>query len=524
MKKLMLMLLLCSGSAFAQTGGLIYNDSIVHEIRITTPLTDWIGTLDYDYDQNALDPVANPEIYRSCDVTFDGLPIYNCGFREKGNASNYFTFAGKKKPFKIAFDAFTDQTFDGIKKFNLSNFTNDPSLLHDATCFKLMRDAGIIASRTAYTKLFVNNEYIGLYLIIENVDKTFLKFHYGGANNDGNLYKTDRGVSVFFDWLGEDKAAYKEKGLKLTTNDTVDDWGKLIAFIYFLNNNYDADFKTQLEARFDVHNYLKILAVEKLCRSWDSYWGGGNNFFVYEHPDGMIRWIPWDMNETFQDIKVMSGTSLCDGYLVPANKFDVRPLLKRIFEIPEFKNEYLDNCCSLVQGNFTTGHLGPYLVRMHGLAERPYYDDVYKYNTYGAFSRSLSDDNEDLVTISGSAEALRFEYPGIFPFIQSQREWAVKQMNAWDHNCDIEDNSVYDLFIYPNPAFDHVNISNDQGGFEYAQFRLYDFTGKLYRQTDYDVMSGPSYDLQLAGIPSGIYFLMKHSADGKIGRAKLVIP
>jgi spore coat protein CotH len=523
MKKLIFIWICLGGSAFAQTGNFVYNDSIVHEVRITTTLSDWIGTLDYDYDQNVTDPAAYPEIYRSCDVTFDGSPVYNCGFREKGNASNYFTSSGKKKPFKIAFDAFTNQTFDGLKKFNLSNFTNDPSLLHDAVCFKLMRDAGLVAPRTSYTKLYVNNEYIGLYLIIENVDKTFLKFQYGGANNDGNLYKTDRGVSVYLNWLGPDKASYKEQGLKLNTNDTIDDWSILIHFIDFLNNNYDVDFKSKLEARFDVHAYLKILAIEKMTRSWDSYWGGGNNFYIYEHPDGKIRWIPWDMNETFQDIKVMSGTSLCDGYLVPANKFDERPLLKRIFEIPEYKTEYLDYCCNLIQSNFTTEHLGPYVVRMHELADEPYRNDVYKYNSYNEFTHSLTDYNEDEVTISASAFVLRFNYPGIFPFIQSQREWAVKQMNGWDHNCDIEDNSVYELFIYPNPCTDHVNISNDQSGFEYAQFRIYDFMGNLYRQTGYEIMSGPGYDLQLAGIPSGIYFLMKHSADGRIGRAKLII-
>jgi spore coat protein CotH len=507
----------------AQTGNLVFNDTILHTVAIETDYPNWFDSLENDYQLNVADPLNHPQVYFKCNVTYDGIAMTNCGFREKGNASNSFTSFGKKKPFKISFDEFSNQTLDGLKKINLNNFTNDPSLLHDAVSFKIFRDDGIVASRTAYTKVYVNGEYIGVYLAIENIDKTFLKFQFSSSQNDGNLYKTDRGAAVYLNWLGEDKQAYKDQKLQLTTNDTVDDWSKLIAFIYFINNDHSPDFKQQLESKFDVHNYLKILAVEKCIRSWDSYWGGGNNFFLYEHPDGKIRWIPWDMNETYQDIKIVSGTSGLDGYLVPANKFDSRPLLERIFEIPEWKNEYLDDVCELINSKFTVDNLGNFILDKHNLIDAAYYNDPYKYNTYSAFQRSMTETNEDDVTISQSAYVLRFSYPGIFPFIQSQREWAVKQMKGWDYDCTISDNSIYDLFVYPNPAGNYVNISNEAATFDYAKFRLYDFTGRLVLNTDYDLMPGSFYTLHLDNIPGGIYLLLKYSADGRIGRAKLII-
>jgi hypothetical protein len=52
---------------------------------------------------------------------------------------------------------------------------------------------------------------------------------------------------------------------------------------------------------------------------------------------------------------------------------------------------------------------------------------------------------------------------------------------------------------------------------------LYDFTGKLCLETEFDVMSGPSENLQLTGIPPGIYLLLKRSGDNRIGRAKIII-
>jgi spore coat protein CotH len=517
-----LLLFLCFGG-YAQSGDQVFNDTIVHTLYIETGMPDWFEVLEYDYDQNSQHPDTYPQIYRSCNVTWDGIVLNNCGFREKGNASNIFTSFGKKKPLKISFDEFTNQDLDGLKKINLNNFTNDPSLVHDVIANKLFRDAGLMASRTAFTKVWIDGEFIGLYLVIENVDKTFLKLHLGGAYNDGNLYKTDRGASVFLNWLGSTPEGYKEQGLKLTTNESTDDWSKLISFIDLLNNNNSPDFKQLMENSFDVHSYLKILAIEKCIRSWDSYWGGGNNFYLYEHPDGKIRWIPWDMNESFQDVKTWSVTPLLDGYLVPTTKFAERPLLRRIFEVEEWKNEYLNEVCYLINSNFTIEHLGKYVLDRHNLMDSAYRVDPYKYNSYEAFRNSLTEENQDEVSLAESAYVLRINYPGIFPFIQSQREWAVDQMKGWDFDCSIEDNSMYNLFIYPNPASIYVNIQSENFAFDYARFRIFDFTGKECRNTGYVMVEGSYYTLSLEGLSSGIYLLMKESANGRIGRAKLIV-
>jgi hypothetical protein len=512
-------------SASSQTGDMVFNDTVLHNLYIETDLPNWFDTLEMDFDNNIANPSLYPERYHKCNITWDGITLNECGFREKGNASNTLTNFGRKKPLKISFDEFADQEFDGLKKLNLNNFTNDPSLLHDVICFKLFRDAGLMASRTSFTKVWVNNEYIGLYLAIENVDKTFLKFKFNSSENDGNLYKTDRGAGVSLAWLGPESTGYKDQGLKLTTNETADDWTKLISFIDLINNDHSSDFRQKFENAFDIHSYLKILAIEKCVRSWDSYWGGGNNYFLYEHPDGKIRWIPWDMNETFQDIKIISGaTSILDGYLVPANKFDERPLLKRIFEIEEYRNEYLNYVCELIQGNYTLGHLGEYILDRHNLIDDAYKSDPNRYNTYHSFENSLTDYNQDAVSLTHSGYVLRINYPGIYPFIQSQREWAVEQMEGWSYDCNIENNTIYNLYIYPNPTSNYVNILNDSSNsFEYAQFRLYDFTGKLYRTTEYELIPGDYYTLGLDNIPAGIYLLLKSSADGRLGRARVII-
>ncbi len=527
MKKVILYILFFSLSAtkmHSQVGNIVFNDTIIHELYIKTDLPDWFNTLEKEFANNISNPDLYPEIYHNCDVVFDGLVANNCGFREKGNASNTLSNFGRKNPLKISFDEFnSNQTLDGLKKLNLNVFINDPSLMHDVACNKLMRDVGLDACRTSYTKLWVNGEYIGLHLIIEEVDKTFLKSKYGGANNDGNLYKTNRGASVSLDWLGDDKQKYKDKGLKLTTNSSVDDWTGFINFVDFLNNYTGDDFRQKLESKFDIHQYLKALAVEKCVRSWDSYWGGGNNYYLYEHPDGKYRWIPWDMNETFQDIKVLSGTTALMGYLIPTPQIDKRPLLKKIFQFDDYKNEYLNYACDLIQTNFNLNNLGPYLLKRHNLIDATYASDPNALNSYGSFATSLTEEMQDEVSLTKSSFVIRIRYPGIFPFIEMQRKWVVEQLKAWDRSCDIKNTGLYNLNVFPNPAHDYINIANDDSDFEFAQFKLYNSTGKLCMQSDFTVTAGSSTKLQLVGVPQGFYILIKQSGDGRIGRAKVVI-
>ncbi len=171
---------------------------------------------------------------------------------------------------------------------------------------------------------------------------------------------------------------------------------------------------------------------------------------------------------------------------------------------------------------YTLNHLGQYILDRHNLVDQAYQEDPYRYNSYESFKNSLTEYNQDEVSITHSGYVLRLNYPGIYPFIQSQREWAVEQINAWDMECNIEDHSVYDLFVYPNPASDYIQVDNLGSGFEYAQFLLYDFTGRLCRKTSFNIMEGDSYRFSLEGIPGGIYVLLKNSADGKLGRARLL--
>jgi len=71
---------------------------------------------------------------------------------------------------------------------HLKSMYNDPSQMREALAWRLFGRAGIPAARHTYAKLAFDATYYGLFSVIEQVDKRFLKDRFG-ANHRGNLYK-----------------------------------------------------------------------------------------------------------------------------------------------------------------------------------------------------------------------------------------------------------------------------------------------------------------------------------------------
>ncbi len=103
---------------------------------------------------------------------------------------------------KIDFNFFNfAQTFRGFKKLNLNNGFSDPTLIRETIAYELFEQMDIPTPRTAFADVWVNDTHLGLYTMVEQVDKTFLRRHF--ANPDGNLYKPEERPAAL-DWTKDD--------------------------------------------------------------------------------------------------------------------------------------------------------------------------------------------------------------------------------------------------------------------------------------------------------------------------------
>jgi CotH kinase protein/Secretion system C-terminal sorting domain len=519
-KNLWLFLLLFSNIIQARQGHNVFNDTVLHRIELQLALPNWFDTLMTDYrisQQN-----DSLEQYRRATLTFDGETLYNVGFRMKGNFS-YSAILGKKKPFKIKIDEFVDQRLDGVERFDLKNFVNDPSLLHDALSYYQFRINGLVAPRTAYAELYVNGEYWGLYLVVETIDKNFLRLNYGGGiNNDGNLYKAERGaLDASLRYLGDEAADYEAKGLRLLTNESTSDWSRLLYLIDLINNQAIDSIAPALDSIFAVDDFITLIAIEKLLKAWDNYSGAGVNYYIYEHPDGKIRWLPWDYNETFQTLKRLEFTEWFDGYLIPSEKRQKNhPLLYAILQQPQWRERYLNRVCEVLNYSFNVETIAPLAHRWRALIDDAYRRDPHKINTYHDFRMSLTETNEDALVYG--QYALRFKYPGIFEFVRTQREWARDQYEGLGVGCALPAVPPdYSLHIYPNPARNTLNIDPATDSVQVSDLSIFNVWGqRVYHES---ARYRPELTtLDLGYLPAGLYWIQQRAAGGNIGWAKLL--
>jgi len=267
-------------------GNSLFTQDSVHEIRLNFTTQNIFPILAQNYDQNY------PDVpYEIATATIDGNLVDSIGVRLKG-FSSYFT-SSDKKSIKLDFNEFVPgKRYDGLRKLNLNNGEGDPAMQRDVISYDLMRRAGVPAPRTGYARVFLNDEYWGLYVMVEQVDKEFLNDNFG--TRDGNLFKNMQFSDLI--WEGQNAAPYQNT-FDLKTGDETVAWDNLIELIRQINNSPDNEFKEEIEQVFDVDRYLKVLMVDVALNNWDSYIEHGRNFYMYENPNSeKFQWIPWDYN------------------------------------------------------------------------------------------------------------------------------------------------------------------------------------------------------------------------------------
>ena len=88
--------------------------------------------------------------------------ISNVGIRLRGNTS----LTAPKKSFKLDFNAFIPgQKLLGVEKLNLNANQNDPSLFRAAISWYILRDMNLPSTRTSFAKLYINDDFMGVYVV-----------------------------------------------------------------------------------------------------------------------------------------------------------------------------------------------------------------------------------------------------------------------------------------------------------------------------------------------------------------------
>ena len=193
--------------------------------------------------------------------------VYEVGVRLRGNTSRY----SAKKSFKVSFNTFvTGQKFKGLEKMNLNGEHNDPSIIRAKLGWDILYSIGVPAPRANHVRLYINNQYYGLYMSIEHIDEEFVESRFG--NKDGNLYKCLYPADLRYKGNSPGDYKYESDGRRvydLKTNLLADDYSDIANLIKIVTQTSTSELPAKLEPVFNMNSFLKYLAVEALIGHWD---------------------------------------------------------------------------------------------------------------------------------------------------------------------------------------------------------------------------------------------------------------
>lgn len=280
----------------------LFSTELVREIQITLDPTEWIrlrrekrSFLDTFAGECLAAPRPSPFNWYRATVTVDGVTLGEVGVRKKG----WIGSVNRDRPsLRLKFDRYIeDQDLAGFENLVLNNSVQDPSLVRQCLGYALFEAVGLPSPRCGFARVRVNDEDLGAYVMVESVNKDFLRARFNNPN--GNMYE-----GVFSDFRDGWTGSFEPE-----TNEGITAKEDLLAVLTALNS--DQDLITNLENHLDLDRFTTYWAMELLLRHRDGYAQAANNFHVYADLDGGGRFvfIPHGIDAIMNDLDPVATPS-----------------------------------------------------------------------------------------------------------------------------------------------------------------------------------------------------------------------
>jgi spore coat protein H len=215
--------------------------------------------------------------------------------------------------------------------------------MREALGYYLFRAAGIASPRTAYVEINFNvpgfsipgalpNSSGGIYLLIENVNKQFLKW--AAPPGTGLLLKPEGlrgGIGGRGDTWSDYVATWRPD-----RDATPAEQKRVMEFANLVSQPDLALFKEKIGTYLDVDQFLRFIALNAFLLNWDGYLTGNHNFYLYLDPrDDKIRFMPWDLDLS---LGARGGNNAATNLMRPANAQNL--LITRLLDDPATAEKY----------------------------------------------------------------------------------------------------------------------------------------------------------------------------------------
>ena len=419
----------------------LFEKKTIGEIRLTLPAKNWSDALD------SMRLYGEGMMLGS--ATVDGVQYDSIGVRFRGN--NSYQLGMKRNPFQIKLN-FTkpEQNHQGYTSLKLSCALRDPSMVREVL-FHEIAGKYMPSPQAAYTKLYVNNEYVGVFVDLESVDGQFLLSHYGSDHNAffkaGVDYKPANPASnckqnIFGSLEYEENIDCYRNNFEMRSDRG---WADLQELTRILNQE-----PGRVDRVLDVDRALWMLALNNVMVNLSSYSGNYSmNYYLYKDNNSRFQLVHWDLNLSFGSFKNtgngsdldLRGLQRLDPLLHADNPY--KPLISQLLKDPLYKKIYLAHIRQINDDNFANGAYEKRAQELQAMIVVPFNDDKNKLYSIDEFQRSLRE------TIGRKSKI-----PGIIELMSKRSRFLKDHPELTALPCSISDITVQGRGKFENQ---HIN-------------------------------------------------------------------
>ena len=282
---------------------IIYNDKYYFEgkIQLTNIPLVKIQTK-YSINSDDINTIFNYINYSDTKKSF----ISNAKIHIRGSSSKYLD----KKSYKIEMynDKYTDKNNINISNFYIgSDFIldalyKDPSKIRNLLATELWNDISNDFTKvniySEFVELFINNEYKGLYLLTEPINRIKLNLNKSSYNDTSIIIKSNEKIQIY-DNIDLNQASGKiflEQELKYPNDETLYErvWQRFLSIINIYYYDDEVLYEDVINT-FDLNNYIDIIIFNAFINNVDNRLERNNYFYMSSLLDNKIYIQPWDM-------------------------------------------------------------------------------------------------------------------------------------------------------------------------------------------------------------------------------------
>ena len=401
---------------------------------------------------------------------------------------------------------------------------SDKSLMRNALTYNLGRQTGWWAPRTRFCELYINNDYRGVYLLIEKIKRDDNRVDISKLEPDetsgndltgGYILSIDRAedywVSPYVGMNGYssivinyiypefDEMPYQQRQYIKSY---------VTSFETALNSTSFRDPVTGYRAYSEVNSFIDYFLVSELSRNIDSY---RLSTFFYKDKNGKLVMGPlWDFNLAFGNADyyegynpqgwIMHGVSTGDSYQIP---FWWAKLRTDSYFNSELKKRWVD----LRSNSFSKDNIFHFIDSTAILLDQPQQRNFSRFPTLGQY----------VWPNYYIGQTYQEEIAFLKEWITQRLEWMDNQINLITGVDEVPIANAYETYAFPNPFNEHLTIHTLIYSPAFIEVKVYNVYGlMIYSDSKIADPGSVDFSVNMEHFTNPGLYIFEVIADGKV--------